>query len=135
MHNNPIRLLINEANQIWGPHAKFACVLSIGTGAPPLQPLGHLGHQVLMTCTKKATETETTAKVFKSEHRHGLVREGKYFRFNVAQGLQNVRLEEWEVFDLIDASTKNYLGDVLIEIQQCADAVKSVPPPLSKERE
>ena len=88
-----------------------------------------------MTCTKKATETETTAKVFKSEHRHGLVREGKYFRFNVAQGLQNVRLEEWEVFDLIDASTKNYLGDVLIEIQQCADAVKSVPPPLSKERE
>ena len=38
-------------------------------------------------------------------------REGKYFDFNVVRGLQDINLEEWQAFDLIDAATKAYLKD------------------------
>ena len=127
--NNPIRILIREAATLWGPDVPYGCVLSIGTGAPPLRKLGTLGHQILLTCAKIATETENTARSFKAEHLHSLVREKKYFRFNVAQGLQSIPLEEWQCFDLIDAPTRTYLLDITIEIRDCAQAIS---PPTNK---
>ncbi|MCJ1250798.1 hypothetical protein MMC30_008026 [Trapelia coarctata] len=123
LNNNPIRLLMREATKVWGPEVQFSCVLSIGTGAPPTRRLGSLGHQVLIACEKIATQTERTARDFKSEQLHNLVKKKQYYRFNVARGLQNVQLEEWQVFDLIDAATKSYLEDVATDITDCAHAV------------
>ena len=117
---------MREATKVWGPDVQFACVLSIGTGAPPTRRLGSLGHQVLIACEKIATQTERTARDFKSEQLHNLVKKKQYYRFNVARGLQNVQLEEWQVFDLIDAATKSYLEDVATDITDCVHAMLGI---------
>jgi tetratricopeptide (TPR) repeat protein/predicted acylesterase/phospholipase RssA len=130
LNNNPIRLLMREATRVWGQDVDFSCVLSIGTGAPPGKKLGSLGHQVLIACKEIATQTETTAREFKAEHNHNLVQKKRYFRFNVAQGLHSIQLEEWQVMDRIDAATKTYLQDVAAEIKDCSGAIKGPSNPV-----
>ena len=51
------------------------------------------------------------------------MREKKCFRFNVAQGLQTVPLDEWQCFDLIDAATSTYLLDATVEIRDRGKAI------------
>ncbi|KAJ6030963.1 tetratricopeptide repeat domain-containing protein [Penicillium canescens] len=120
VHNNPIRLLMREVTKVWGDDAELFCVLSIGTGTPTTRKLGTLGHQILSACAKLATHAENIARDFKADQGGRLQKEGKYFRFNVAQGLQGVKLEEWQAFDLMDASTRTYLNDVELEVDACS---------------
>jgi hypothetical protein len=114
---------MQEALIIWGQDTRISCVLSIGTGAPPVKRLGRMPHRVLMACKDLATETEATARAFKKGHGLKLAQESKYYRFNVIQGLQQVQLEEWEATDLIDSATKVYLDDVDSDIQSCVQAM------------
>ncbi|KAJ5538401.1 tetratricopeptide repeat domain-containing protein [Penicillium frequentans] len=124
VHNNPIRLLMREITKVWGDGAELDCVLSIGTGTPTTRKLGTLGHQILSACAKLATHAENIARDFRADQGGRLQRAGKYFRFNVAQGLQSVRLEEWQAFDLMDASTKTYLSDVAVDVDACSRRLK-----------
>lgn len=120
VHNNPIRLLMREVTKVWGDDAELACVLSIGTGTPTTRRLGTLGHQILTTCAKLATRSEKIAQDFQADQGGRLQKDGKYFRFNVAQGLQSVKLEEWQAIDLMDASTRTYLNGVDDEVGKCS---------------
>jgi predicted acylesterase/phospholipase RssA len=124
LHNNPIRLLIREALHVWGSDAALSCVVSIGTGAPPARKLGSMGHQVLLACAKLATHAENIARNFEADQGDALYKQGKYFRFNVTRGLQDVKLEEWQSFDLVDAATKAYLNEILADIQACSEKLK-----------
>ncbi|CAI7596568.1 unnamed protein product [Penicillium glandicola] len=119
LHNNPIRLLMREITKVWGANAQLGCVISIGTGSPPNQKLGTLGLSILNACAKIATNAESIARSFKADEGGKLQKEGKYFRFNVTQGLQDVKLEEWQAFDLMDAATKRYLNDMESEVHTC----------------
>jgi tetratricopeptide (TPR) repeat protein len=125
VHNNPIRVLMREVLKIWGPDAAFSCVVSIGTGQPPPRKLGAMGHQLLLACAKLATGAEKEARSFKADRGGILQKEGKYFRFNVTRGLQDVKLEEWQAFDLMDAATKTYLEEIDDEIQACSERVRN----------
>jgi hypothetical protein len=124
VHNNPIRLLMREITKVWGADADLSCVLSIGTGNPPTRKLGSLGVPVLLACAKLATHAENIARNFKADQGGGLQKEGKYFRFNVTQGLQGVKLEEWQAFDRMDAATKAYLVDVELEVDACSERLR-----------
>jgi len=70
-----------------------------------------------------STETDTTARQFYDEHRHDLVRSGRYYRFNVTRGLEGVGLEEAEKKSLIIRATKDYLsdGETLDKMNQCVE--------------
>ncbi|KAL2867769.1 uncharacterized protein BJX67DRAFT_77366 [Aspergillus lucknowensis] len=120
VHNNPIRLVMGEINKVWGCERELCCVVSIGTGTPVTPKLGSMGVSVLKACAKLATNAENIARGFKADEGGRLHKEGKYFRFNVAQGLQAVKLEEWQAFDLMDAATKAYLRDAEVEVDTCA---------------
>ena len=124
LYNNPIRLLMRESVRVWGPEPDFSCILSIGTGVPTAKRLGSMGHQVLFACVNLATHAENIAKGFKEDQGRLLYKEGKYFRFNVAQGLGEVKLEEWQSLDLMDAATKSYLNDVDSHIRKCSDKIR-----------
>jgi patatin-like phospholipase/acyl hydrolase len=102
VHNNPIRLLMREITKVWGPDADLSCVLSIGTGNPPARRLGSLGVLVLLACAKLATHAENIARNFKADQGGRLQKEGKYFRFNVTQGLQGV--SSWKLMRALSGS-------------------------------
>ncbi|KAJ4313299.1 hypothetical protein N0V84_009476 [Fusarium piperis] len=142
-HNNPIQLLIREVESVWGSSAQLGCVLSIGTGMSEPKRLGSKGHEVLMACTSLATSAENIARDFLKDQGGKLQQEGKYFRFNVARGLQGIGLEEWQMFDKMDAATMAYLEDVKVDIQACCERLKNtsadlssaLPPPASPFRQ
>lgn len=123
--NNPIWEMWNQAQAIWGPEAvdgKIKCLVSIGTGIPSLRPFKddvfHIGETLVVI----ATETEQTAERFR-QHKAHLDDAGRYYRFNVAHGLEEIGLEESKKKKEIAAATRRYVAsqEVLKQMRACAD--------------
>lgn len=76
-------MLFNDIRSEW-PHSEIACFVSIGMGKPKTKPLGTGLQGVMDSCVAIATETEDTARSFKTARKD---LQGRYFRFNVEQGL------------------------------------------------
>jgi hypothetical protein len=75
-----------------------------------------------------ATQTEETAEAFRKSQKERKL-EGRYFRFNVNQGLEEVGLEEYKQKPLIASATKAYVarGEVPEMINQCVRAMGETP--------
>jgi len=125
--NNPVWEVWNQAQLMWGPQPvedRIKCLVSIGTGIPSLKPfrddLFHIGETLIAI----ATETEQTAEKFRRDKTH-LDNTGRYYRFNVARGLEEIGLEESKKRKEIAAATRRYVGlqDVLKQMQACANNV------------
>jgi hypothetical protein len=123
--NNPLWELWNQAQAIWGPEPledNVKCLLSVGTGVPSLKPflddVFHIGKTLLAI----ATETEQMAERFRRDKSH-LDNSGRYYRFNVAHGLEDIALEESKKVKEIAAATRRYVGsqDVLKQMQACGE--------------
>ncbi|KAH8661017.1 hypothetical protein BGZ61DRAFT_485569 [Ilyonectria robusta] len=76
------------------------------------------------TLKKLATETETTAEQFRRD-KSSLDDEGRYYRFNVARGLEDVGLEESKKQREIAAATGRHvtLQDVVRQMKACANGL------------
>ncbi|KAK4207355.1 hypothetical protein QBC37DRAFT_327482 [Rhypophila decipiens] len=129
--NNPIAELWSEAYEvfsnvdaIWSLEDNVACVVSIGTGVPMLRPFGDDPLSIGAKLVKIATDTEKAAEDF-ARHHPRLVREGRYFRFNVQKGLEAVGLEEQAKHKEIISSTRFYTQtqDVQKLMMGCAEAL------------
>ncbi|CAN9172819.1 unnamed protein product [Alternaria alternata] len=125
--NNPVHEMWDQAQLAWGPEpleGRVKCVVSIGTGVPSLKPfkddVPHIGD----TLVAIATETEQTAERFRRE-RSLLDRTGRYYRFNVLRGLEDIGLEEAKKVKEMAAATRRYIGsqEVHKQMQACAGSV------------
>jgi hypothetical protein len=125
--NNPVREVWDQAQLAWGPEpleGKVKCLVSIGTGVPSLKPFKddvlHIGE----TLVAIATETEQTAERFRRE-RQLLDSTGRYYRFNVVRGLEDIGLEEAAKVKEMAAVTRLYISSqqVHTQMQACAGIV------------
>jgi hypothetical protein len=126
--NNPINEVLAEARDLWSSDTlqdNLQCVISIGTGQPPLLSFGSAFSEVSKTLSRVATETEKTAEAFFRAHAH-LHRDARYFRFNVLRGLENVGMEEHSKFNILAAATRNYIASqsVHVQLDVCAAALQ-----------
>lgn len=121
--NNPVRELWDQAQLAWGPEpleGKVKCLVSIGTGVPSLKAFKDDVFHIGETLAAIATETEQTAERFRREQ--GLLDStGRYYRFNVVRGLEDIGLEEAKKVKEMAAATRRYIGlqDVYRQIQAC----------------
>jgi hypothetical protein len=122
--NNPVREVWDQAQLVWGPElmeGKVKCLISIGTVMPSLKPFKddvlHIGE----TLVAIATETEATAERFRRE-RALLESNGRYYRFNVVRGLEDIGLEEAKKVKEMAAATRLYISsqEVHKQMQACA---------------
>jgi predicted acylesterase/phospholipase RssA len=122
--NNPVGELWNQAQLMWGPEpleGKVQCLISIGMGVPSLKlfrdDVFHIG-ETLITIT---TETEQTAERFQRDKSY-LDSSGRYYRFNVVRGLEDIGLEESKKRNEIAAATRRYVHseEVFKQMQACA---------------
>jgi len=125
--SNPVWEVWNQAQLIWGPRPlddKVKCLVSIGTGVPSLSPFRDDVFHIGETLVAIATETEQTAEKFRRDKTH-LDSSGRYYRFNVTRGLEDIGLEETKRKRDIAAATRRYVGsqDVLKQMQTCAEQV------------
>lgn len=125
--NNPVREMWDQAQLVWGPEpleGKVKCLVSIGTGVPSLKPFKddilHIGE----TLIAMVTETEKTAERFQRE-RSLLDSTGRYYRFNVLRGLEDIGLEEAKKVKEMAAATRKYISsqDVCKKMQTCAGSI------------
>ena len=129
--NNPVDEVWTEAQDIWSPEgedlaALVKCFISIGTGNPGISPIEDSALKVFTKTLKEiATQTEKTAEIFAKSHR-GLLFQGRYFRFNVDQGLQAVGLEEYKKEKDIVSATSLYMESQHLQrqTQACSNALK-----------
>jgi hypothetical protein len=93
--NNPTYEMWNQAKDLWGEQLenKVKVLVSIGTGIPSIRSfcgdMLHIGGSLVAI----ATETENTAERFRRD-KSTLDNDGRYFRFNVVGGVEDVGLEE-----------------------------------------
>jgi predicted acylesterase/phospholipase RssA len=122
--NNPVMELWNQAQVMWGPEpleGRVQCLVSIGTGVPSLKPFQddvfHIGEALVAI----ATETEQTAERFRRDKSY-LDSAGRYYRFNVVRGLEDIGLEESKKRKEIAAATRRYVEsqEVFKQMQACA---------------
>ncbi|KAJ5818925.1 Acyl transferase/acyl hydrolase/lysophospholipase [Penicillium riverlandense] len=85
------------------------CIVSVGTGDPGQ---GAIDDNILnflsKTLVRMATKPESTERRFLARWNNEY-REHRYFRFNVDQGLQDVRMTEYDKRSLIESATHDYL--------------------------
>ncbi|KAK3933659.1 hypothetical protein QBC46DRAFT_275340, partial [Diplogelasinospora grovesii] len=108
--NNPVYALWNQAQDIWGGQLRgsLKCLVSIGTGVPALKPVRDDVLGIWATLKDLATETEKTAQQFHRD-KSDLDDEGRYYRFNVDHGLEEIGLEESKKKTEIAAATRRYV--------------------------
>lgn len=113
--NNPINALWNQAQDVWGDRlwGRLACLVSIGTGIPALTPVRDDVLGIWSTLKDLATETEITAEQFRRD-KSALADEGRYVRFNVDRGLEQIGLEESKKKKEIAAATGHYLASQVV---------------------
>lgn len=123
--NNPVYALWSQAQDLWGGdrvQGMLKCLVSIGTGVPSLRPFPndvlHIGDALIAI----ATETERTAEQFRRD-KSNLDDEGRYYRFNVVRGLEDVGLEESKKKKEIAAATGKYIMSqaVFKQMKACAN--------------
>lgn len=124
--NNPVYALWSQAQDVWGDRLSrdLRCLVSIGTGVPALKPVRDDVLGIAATLKELATETEKTAEQFRRD-KSSLDDQGRYYRFNVLHGLENVGLEESKKKRDIAAATGRYVAsqDVLKHMKACASGL------------
>jgi hypothetical protein len=114
----------NEAQDIWplgSLEDNVRCLVSIGTGVPSLKPFTDDLVSVGQSLLAIATETEKTAERF-CRDKSGLDDKGRYYRFNVLRGLEDVGLEDSKGKNAIIAATDRYVESQAIfkQMKACA---------------
>ena len=120
-----MRALYDEAKRVWGKTGRsIGCIISIGTGVPELKSTGNTGKSIIESLVSIATDTQQTADEFADEIKYSRDTDPTaYFRFNVEQGLQTVKLEEWKDFKALCGATDYYLKTRQSEIDLCVNAI------------
>jgi ankyrin repeat protein len=109
--NNPIAEVCNQAKDLWSLdniEDDVQCIISIGTGVPSLKPFGEGLTDISAALVAIATETEKTAERF-AKDKSRVENDGRYFRFNVLRGLEDIGLEDSAQRNAIIAVTGLYL--------------------------
>ncbi|KAH8595465.1 ankyrin repeat-containing domain protein [Bisporella sp. PMI_857] len=126
--NNPVMELWDQAQVMCASEqleGRVKCLVSIGTGVPSLKPfpddLLHIGE----TLVAIATETERTAERFQRDKAY-LDNGGRYFRFNVVRGLEDLGLEESAKAKDIAAATRRYVAsqETFKQMHACAGTLR-----------
>jgi patatin-like phospholipase/acyl hydrolase len=127
--NNPTGILLEEAKILF-PTQRVACVVSIGTGDmnPAAIPRPSMMQRVIPTevihaIADIATDCEATNQDMLKRFADT---RGVYFRFNVQQGMQNIKLGEWDRVAEVSAHTRQYMQqeDVVQQLGKVANVLK-----------
>jgi predicted acylesterase/phospholipase RssA len=125
--NNPVQEVWDQAQVAWGAEpleGNVKCLVSIGTGVPSLKPFKDDVLHIGATLVAMATETERTAERFQRRP-PALDSTGRYYRFSVDRGLEDIGLEEAEKVKEMAAATRRYMATQAVHprMQACAGSI------------
>ncbi|KAF2187332.1 FabD/lysophospholipase-like protein [Zopfia rhizophila CBS 207.26] len=125
--NNPVYEVWNEAQDVWPSGSledKVKCLVSIGMGVPSLVPFKANLIDIRQSLLAVATEMEKTAERF-SRDKSRFDDAGRYYRFSVLTGLEDIGLEESKQRNAIIAATDRYIESqaVFKQMKACVNGM------------
>lgn len=116
--NNPVGEVWNQAQDVWGCplHSKLRCMVSIGTGVPHEIEIKDDVFGMISTLKRLVTETELSAERFRRD-KIDLVEDGRYYRFNVPRGLEDVGLDDSKKRSEVIRATSRYATSQAVSAQ------------------
>ncbi|KAJ7033029.1 hypothetical protein C8F04DRAFT_636243 [Mycena alexandri] len=110
--NNPSKIVLDEAKRVF-PDRQIGCIVSIGTGQVGIISIDRprLSQRLIPTDVIEALQGIATDCEAKHEEMLALFDNSPntYFRLNVDQGMQNIKLSEWEKLSNVEAHTAQYM--------------------------
>jgi Leucine-rich repeat (LRR) protein/predicted acylesterase/phospholipase RssA len=111
VRNNPAFAAMTEARAIWGDDYPIACLVSIGTGAPPVSEGKHAKRFVgraFKLLVDSSTETAKTHEILEFT-----LPKNVYYRFNPVQAIYAADLDECEpeVLTAISQATQDFMEE------------------------
>ncbi|KAG8750153.1 hypothetical protein FRC11_010713 [Ceratobasidium sp. 423] len=109
--SNPLRHILSEVKRVY-PHREVACVMSIGAGHAHTIQLSKSSRwqlirmQDIVAIKAMATDSERVAEEMSLQFQDA---RGMYFRFNVDQGVQDIKDGCWERLGEVMEHTTAYL--------------------------
>ncbi|QRV81076.1 kinesin light chain [Ceratobasidium sp. AG-Ba] len=128
--SNPIEHVLAEAKRIY-PNRRVACIVSIGGGhartiqIPDSNVLSRMfSTNVIMAMRDIATDSESIAQTM---DRRFQATPNVYFRLNVDQGVQTMKLGDWDRLGEVMAHTRAYISKVGTNelVQQASKSVRN----------
>ena len=125
--NNPVYQVWNEAQSLCDGQSldsHLELLVSIGTGVPSLQKFDDSLKGITETLAKISTATVQQANNFHRAH-PSLHTEHRYFRFDVAHGLEDIGLEDAGQRSTIMTATNRYIEspETAISLRVCSDVL------------
>jgi predicted acylesterase/phospholipase RssA len=112
--NNPSKLLLKEAKVVFPTH-QIGCLVSIGTGQAEVISIRTPGFFQWIVPTDVIDALKAISTDCEATHEEmSLLFENSpniYFRINVEQGMQGIKLSEWEKMANVEAHTMQYLKE------------------------
>ncbi|KAJ7032979.1 hypothetical protein C8F04DRAFT_635348 [Mycena alexandri] len=110
--NNPSKVVLDEAKRVF-PNRQIGCIVSIGAGQGGIISINKPGlfQRLIPTDIIEALQGIATDCEAKHEEMLALFDNSPntYFRLNVEQGMQNIKLSEWEKLSNVEAHTAQYM--------------------------
>jgi len=110
--NNPSWAVLDEANTLFGARP-IGCLVSIGTGQAEAVGIRRPGFFQQIVPTDVVDALRAIATDCEDTHEHMLLLFAQlprtYFRLNVEQGMQGIKLSDWERLSKVEAHTAQYL--------------------------
>jgi predicted acylesterase/phospholipase RssA len=110
--NNPSKVVLDEAKKVF-PDRQIGCIVSIGTGQGDIISIDKPGcfQRLIPTDVIKALQGIATDCEARHEEMLALFDNSPntYFRLNVEQGMQNIKLSGWEKLSNVEAHTAQYM--------------------------
>jgi patatin-like phospholipase/acyl hydrolase len=110
--NNPSKLLLKEAKVVFPTHP-IGCLVSIGTGQAEVISIRTSGFFQQIVPTDVIDALKAISIDCEAIHEEMSLLFGNspdiYFRINVEQGMQGIKLSEWEKMANVEAHTMQYL--------------------------
>ncbi|KAL4892783.1 acyl transferase/acyl hydrolase/lysophospholipase [Aspergillus ambiguus] len=125
--NNPMRDVWIEAKAAWPSgslESQLSCMVSIGAGAPSMKRLNRKFFGLVKTMPERLPDGDAETNKFIKEHSE-LDDENRLFRFDVPNGMADIRPEDTDEIAPIVEATLDYVAKELVrkQIRRCGRAL------------
>ena len=111
-YNNPSKLVLDEAKVVF-PSRQIGCLVSVGTGQAEIISIKKSGFLQQLVPIDVMEALKAISTDCEGTHEQMLLLFANlptiYFRLNVEQGMQGIRLSEWEKLANVEAHTAVYM--------------------------
>ena len=109
--NNPLEVVLKEAQECYGPDRKVQCILSLGTGHPGVIGIDKRSFYPLeLVNGLKKLATDCIQVHYRYADRFA-GRDDFYFRFNLEHGAENISLDDWKEIGTLSDHVDAYMNE------------------------